>query len=132
MRTNSKRVFLLLVIVAGLMMSGGFAQQKKKAKPCGESGNQFELNQCAAKEYQAADAALNKVYGQLMSKLEDNHKAKLKQSEIAWLKFREANCEFSSFINEGGTAYPMVYNGCLTSMTNDRTKELKAMLEDFK
>ncbi len=123
---------LILIIVTVVTISGSFAQQKKKASPCGASGNQAELNACAAKEYQAADAALNKVYAQLMSKLEEDHKAKLKASELAWIKFRDANCEFAAFINEGGTMYPMVYNGCLAATTIDRTKELRAALEEFK
>ena len=94
--------------------------------------NQLELNECAEKEYQAADAALNKVYGQLMSKLDDSFKAKLKESELAWIKFRDANCEFVAFEVDDGQAYPMVYSGCLRAMTIDRTKELKERLGVFK
>ena len=114
------------------MMSGGFAQQKKKGNPCDSASNQVEMNDCAAKEYKAADTALNKIYGQLMAKLEDDHKAKLKEAELAWIKFRDAHCEFQAFPNMGGTIYPLVYNGCLTRVTNDRIKELKLMIEEFK
>jgi uncharacterized protein YecT (DUF1311 family) len=131
MKRNSTRL-LLLLIVAVMTISGSFAQQKKKANPCDSANNQAEMNICAEKEYKAADAALNKVYGQLMSKLEDDHKAKLKEAELAWIKFRDVNCEFQAFPNIGGTIYPLVYNGCLASMTNDRTKELRAALEEFK
>jgi len=131
MRRNSTRLFLILIVVV-MTMSAGFAQQKKKANPCDSAQNQTEMNICAEKEYKAADATLNKVYAQLMSKLEDEHKVKLKEAELAWIKFRDANCEFQAFPNMGGTIYPLVYSGCLTATTLDRIKELRAALEEFK
>ena len=133
MRKSFTVLFMMFVFVVGLAgMSSSFAQRKKKANPCDNAKNQNEMNTCAENEYKTADVVLNRVYGQLMSKLEDDQKAKLKEAEQAWIKYRDSNCEFEAFPNFGGSIYPLVYNGCLKTMTNNRTKELKAFIEDFK
>jgi uncharacterized protein YecT (DUF1311 family) len=89
------------------------------------------MRDCAGQEYQKADAALNKAYRELMTKLDDDgQKSALKTAQQAWIKYRDANCEFESYQNKGGTIYPVVYTGCLTSMTTARTKELREAIKD--
>lgn len=109
---------MLFVIVAG-------GHQTQKRDPCtGETT--AEMKMCAAGKYKQADDELNKVYRVLMSKLDDEgHKASLKTAQQAWLKYRDSNCDFESYLNRGGTIYGVVVSDCMTSMTNSRTKELK-------
>ena len=89
------------------------------------------MNDCSKKEFEKADAELNKVYKQLMGKLEGEHKDKLKATELTWIKYRDSNCECEAYLNQGGTIYPLVYNSCLTKMTNNRIKEIKEYLDEF-
>jgi uncharacterized protein YecT (DUF1311 family) len=85
-----------------------------------------ELNNCASKEYKQADAELNAVYKQLMASLSNKaQQASLRTAQQAWLKYRDANCEFDAFENRGGSIYQVVYTSCLTAMTKARTKELR-------
>jgi len=99
--------------------------------PCANAQTTVEMRDCAGKEYQKADAALNKTYRELMAKLDDDgQKAALKAAQQAWIKYRDTNCEFESYQNKGGTIYPVVYTGCLTSMTSARTKELREAIKD--
>jgi uncharacterized protein YecT (DUF1311 family) len=89
------------------------------------------MNDCQNREYKKSDAELNTVYKQVMAKLNDEgERAALRAAQQAWIKFRDAECEFESYENKGGTIYPLVYNGCLTALTRERTKQLREMLKD--
>ena len=115
---NLRFATLLFVLIP----TGVQAQQQDPCK--GESTP--EMKMCAAKRYKQADDELNKVYRELMSKLEDEgHRATLKTAQQAWLKYRDGHCEFVSYLNRGGTIYSVVLTECMTSLTNSRAKELK-------
>jgi len=106
-------------------------QKQAAHDPCANAQTTAEMRDCAGQEYQKADAALNKSYRDLMAKLDDDgQKSALKAAQQAWIKYRDANCEFAAYQNRGGTIYPVVYTGCLTSTTTARTKELLQMLKD--
>ena len=116
---------LLLVFVVGR------ADAQSGKDPCANAQTQFELNECQAREYKKADAALNAIYKQLMAKVEDEgERGTLKAAQVAWIKYRDANCEFESYINKGGTMYSMVYDGCLTALTQERTRHLRDLLNN--
>ena len=126
--------FLVLppsIIICLLITSAGFTQDRKAQDPCANAQTTAEMRDCAGREYKKADDELNRVYRQVMSKLEDEgHKTALKTAQQAWIKYRDANCEYESYLNRGGTIYPVVYTGCLTGMTINRVKELREMLKD--
>lgn len=126
-----KRYVLIVValLLAGVAASAQQQKEKEKESPCAEAGTQYEMNQCAHKEFTTADAELNKVYAQLVSKLDVKRRARLKESELAWIKYRDANCEYESSEYEGGTMRPMVHSFCLARMTAARTGELKDQIE---
>jgi uncharacterized protein YecT (DUF1311 family) len=88
------------------------------------------MNQCAGKDYQSADAVLNQVYPRLVAKLDNDEKAQLKEAQTAWLKYRDANCEFVADQFKGGTMRPMIYANCLADMTRKRTIELRTQIKD--
>jgi uncharacterized protein YecT (DUF1311 family) len=112
------------------MAASASAQCGQAPDPCANAQTTVEMRNCAGKEYKKADAELNSVYKQLMSKLTDEgHKAALKTAQQAWIKYRDANCEFEAYLNRGGTIYPVVYTGCLSAMTMNRTKELRELIE---
>jgi uncharacterized protein YecT (DUF1311 family) len=112
------------------MATNAVAQNPQTPDPCDNAETTVEMRDCAGKEYKAADAELNTVYKQLMASLSDHpYEAALKTAQQAWLKYRDANCEFEAFDNRGGTIYPVVYNSCLAVMTRARTKELREQLE---
>jgi uncharacterized protein YecT (DUF1311 family) len=80
-----------------------------------------------------ADAELNKEYRQLVSKMSDKKwELKLRTAQQAWIKFRDANCDYVSEFSGGGSAVTWEYNLCLAEMTTTRTKELREMLQQIK
>src|SRR6266550_585350 len=119
---------VLLILIA--LIASAFGQRQKKPEPCADAQSQAEMNICWGKEYKAADATLNQVYGQLMRKLDEADKAQLKQVESAWLKYRDANCEFVADQYKGGTIRPMIEAMCLADTTRNRTTELRNQIKD--
>ena len=124
-----KMAVMLLTLV---VLAGGYSlgQGTKKSDPCANASSQAEMNDCWGKEYKAADAQLNQVYRQLVSMLDDDEKSQLKEVETAWLKYRDANCDFVADQYKGGTIRPMIYAMCLGDVTKSRTAEIRNQIKD--
>jgi uncharacterized protein YecT (DUF1311 family) len=119
----------LMFLCFSLALSG-HSQKQETQDPCANAQTTVEMRDCAGREYKKADDELNRVYRQLMSKLDDEgHKGALRSAQQAWIKYRDANCDFESYLNRGGTIEPVVRYNCMSSMTESRTKDLR---EDFK
>jgi uncharacterized protein YecT (DUF1311 family) len=123
------KLFISLLIALSVM-SVSVAGQKPKLKPCEDAQTQTDMNICWGNEYKKADAALNKAYQQLAAKLDTDEKAQLKNAENAWLKYRDANCEFVADQYKGGSIRPMIAAICFADVTNNRTTELKNQIKD--
>jgi uncharacterized protein YecT (DUF1311 family) len=118
--------FALIVLT---LCTAAFAQDQKK-DPCAEAQSQTEMNLCWGKEYKAADAQLNAAYREFAAKLNAEETAQLKAAQLAWIKFRDANCEFVADAYKGGSIRPMIAAMCLADVTNARTSELKAQMKE--
>ena len=121
---------LIYLSIALMLMTVTISAQKPKPKPCDDAQSQADMNICWGNEYKKADAALNKTYQQLAAKLDDDEKSQLKNAENAWLKYRDANCEFVADQYKGGSIRPMIAAICLADVTNNRTTELKNQIKD--
>ncbi|MDQ1611378.1 MAG: hypothetical protein QOG00_1309 [Pyrinomonadaceae bacterium] len=98
--------------------------------PCPGEHTQFELNRCAARARDKADAELNQVYRELMKDTSGAERAKLRDAQLAWLKFRDAHCDYRSVGNKGGSIYPMVVSFCLAGVTNARVEQLREIISE--
>jgi len=105
---------------------------------CNNQMAQQDMNYCAARDYEAADAELNTVWkqaravakdldGELSDDLKGADKALL-AGQRAWIGYRDAQCELAGFEARGGSMEPMLVSGCLAELTRARTKELKAFI----
>ncbi|WP_260579443.1 lysozyme inhibitor LprI family protein [Vreelandella populi] len=108
----------------GLLISSGFVSANDE---CDSPKTQMEMTQCSAQTYQAADDELNGVYQALVRRLANNALSleKLRAAQRKWVGFRDAECAFESSAVEGGSAQPMVRNGCLEALTKARTQRLQ-------
>ena len=120
----------LLLACASLFLLAPIVVPQGGKNPCENAGTQFEATECSAREYKKADAELNRVYQQVMKQEDKDGQARLKTAQLAWIKFRDTECEYESGQYIGGTIQPMVENFCLTSVTNDRTQQLKEILKE--
>ncbi|ODH01303.1 hypothetical protein A4S05_29480 [Nostoc sp. KVJ20] len=96
---------------------------------CNNPQTQTAINECTKLSYQNADKKLNQVYQQLLLTLERSRKQKLIAAQLAWIKFRDSNCEFERSRYEGGSIAPTIYFGCLEKTTKLRTQELQEYLK---
>jgi uncharacterized protein YecT (DUF1311 family) len=92
---------------------------------------QGQMNQEAAAEFKKADAQLNKIYPQVLAKLDAEGKEKLKAAQRAWVAFRDAQAELDADTARGGTMAPLLRANSMTQTTEDRITQLKAFLQEL-
>jgi uncharacterized protein YecT (DUF1311 family) len=93
--------------------------------------SQVEMNGKAARDFEVADAKLNKVYKEAMQKLDAGSQAKLKTAQLAWISFRDAEAALEVDVEaRGGSIDPVIYDGTRIEMTNARTDELLKLLKN--
>lgn len=126
----------ILFLAITLLLLAATALRAEEIK-CNPDGNQMELNQCAWDDYQKADKKLNDTWKKLMAKFKTDKTAtaKLKAAQKAWIAFRDAEVEamFACEPNEvpcWGSMEPMLRNGELQSMTEERTKRLQHYIDE--
>jgi len=89
------------------------------------------MNAQARTEFEQADAELNKTYEALLAKLPDAEgKQKLKESQRAWLAFRDAEAAFVADHARGGSMAPTIRYETMTELTQQRIKQLNTRLKD--
>lgn len=101
------------------------------AQECDPSDeSQAGMNICANAEYRAADAKLNKAYGEIVRRLAEDAGAKklLQKAQRDWIAFRDAECAFSTDGSKDGSIYPMLKSQCLAGLTTARTEQLSGYL----
>jgi uncharacterized protein YecT (DUF1311 family) len=86
------------------------------------------LIQCLGAEHSKADAELNRAYAALRGRLDRDSNAVLKAAQVAWLAYRDKDCELRASAATGGQAYQPTYISCQTEKTMRRTQELKEQL----
>ncbi len=119
---------VIMVGMGGLLLGQITDAKQNQTDPCMNAKTQLEMNECYSQQAKKADAELNVVYKKLMSALDQNSQAKLKSAEIAWIKYRDANCAFVAGLNEGGSVYLTAVSVCIADMTHKRINELKNVL----
>lgn len=99
------------------------------AKDCGAAGAQADMNICERRNLEKADADLNAAFKNLMAKIGADGQAKLRETQKAWLKYRDLQCDFEAMAMRGGTIHNMIVGQCLTRLTIEQTKRLRAQLD---
>ncbi len=93
--------------------------------------DQQQMNRQAHEEFVQADKKLNQVYRQLLPKLQKAEKDRLVEAQLLWIKYRDANAEARAEANQGGSLYPLIYDGSRRRTTEARTQELQEWLDEF-
>jgi uncharacterized protein YecT (DUF1311 family) len=92
---------------------------------------QAEMNQEAAAEFKKADRDLNKLYPQVLAKLDEEGQAKLKAAQRAWVAYRDAQADLEADMARGGTMAPLLRAGSLSATTLERIEQLRAFLKEL-
>lgn len=127
-------------MIAALLLATAAPASADRA--CENPLTQQAMNHCAAQEYERADAALNAQWDitvAVMKKRDANrtmprdkrpgHHATLLEAQRAWLKYRDAHCRGEGYSFRGGSMEPLVFSTCMTALTEERTKQLRALID---
>lgn len=87
-------------------------------------GGTMSMIDCMGQESERQDVRLNRVYKTLMDTLPATRKTALRDAQRAWLKYREANCDFY-YDPDGGSMARLQVNDCFMTETAKRAKELE-------
>lgn len=121
---------LLLSISPGIADEDSIRKAiEKRCQQCiDKDGSTAGMVECCDKEYKEWDAELNKNYNALMKILSNQQKASLKTSQLAWLKFRDAEFACSAAIYEkmDGTMYIPMSVSSKTRIVRERALQLLA------
>ncbi|MDB6074456.1 MAG: hypothetical protein JWO89_2096 [Verrucomicrobiaceae bacterium] len=79
----------------------------------------------AASNAAKADKALNQAYKELLATLDPDGAKLLKESQRAWIAYRDAEAKFAADEAREGSMSPMLYAGALGYLTEERTQHLK-------
>ena len=102
----------------------------RQGRNCQDPETQTDMNICADQTYQVEIMLMNDGYKQLLGETDAKRQQSLKTAQLAWVKFRDLQCEHEASASEGGSIQPLIRSTCLIDLTRQRSKELKALLEE--
>jgi uncharacterized protein YecT (DUF1311 family) len=109
-----------LAILAGPVFAGAQGDPAEKANDC--DGGTLQILQCIGKQQENWDRKLNAAYQAALKEAEPNQRDLLRQSERAWIKFRETNCDYYGAAD--GSISRINAAACFRDMTEKRAREL--------
>ncbi len=127
---NSEPLFgwtvLRMVALAGVLFAAAPNDAEAQSViECSAPQAQQLMNACAAKDYDAADVALNTAWRSARSFADAIGKGDaLLEAQRAWLTYRDAACDVHASSFEGGSLQPLIRSTCLTELTVQRTRML--------
>lgn len=127
----------LAVVLLNFAGASAYAEDKID---CDKANSTADLNACSEQQLAKADDELNAVYGKVIKHIIENAGEKpydekswreaLKNSQRAWMAFRDADCkELIPMSWTGGTGTTGEVLGCMIEATVARTKDLQNRFE---
>ncbi|MCJ2140428.1 lysozyme inhibitor LprI family protein [Methylobacterium sp. E-066] len=124
------------IAVAMVGIALGSPTARAWALDCKNAVTTPDLNECADRDFKAADRRLNEAYRQALGRIDTAglppegqraYRQALQDAQRKWIPFRDAECELARFDAYGGTMATMIGIGCLTKQTEGRIKDLQGI-----
>ena len=125
----------MLVLILFILPVKGFSEEKEKKHPidvwlekCMEKGDYTTdaMVSCDSQALDMWDKELNRIYKELMKKLSPEEKELLKQSQLQWIRFRDAEFKWIDNLFLGyGTMIPVIKMGIKLGIVKERVKMLE-------
>lgn len=110
-----------------------------------EQGIQQEMNICAHRDFLIADAELNAQWRITRDAMRERDRQSaapdwderpgyfdtLLEAQRAWLSYRDAHCRSEGYSARGGSLEPLLVSTCKTQLTEERTRQLRALVETY-
>jgi uncharacterized protein YecT (DUF1311 family) len=133
---------MILAILPILLLHPGNHSEGEAQWNCDNPQVQQEMNYCAAKEFHAADEALNAQWEITSAEMkacdarwtgpEDGRPgyfASLLEAQRAWIAFRDAHCRSEAYAFRGGSMEPLINATCRTALTELRIEQLRELVD---
>ena len=118
------RVLFTIVAAAALVGAAAFAFAGDQGNPGECTGSTPEMVDCLMAQHAHWDKQLTIAYQQAMKDAVPAQKEKLREAERAWIKYRDANCDY--YASGEGTIARIDAAECMRDMTEARAKELSS------
>jgi uncharacterized protein YecT (DUF1311 family) len=93
------------------------------------SENSVSIMDCLSARYQAADQELNMIYSEALNALSNDGQKKLKDSQEAWLRYRDASLALITEVNrKTGSTGNFIIEEYRVTLVKKRASELKYIL----
>ena len=89
----------LFCISAAILLSATALAARADTGECAKYKASYDVTYCFAKLFLESDKELNTVYSDLRGAIKEPVKQTLKQTQLDWIKYRNAACEESGSIN---------------------------------
>ena len=117
------------ITIASILLSACFMQLAASAEQYLEGhASHAHMTEMANGQYLEAQEKMKHSYNLLKDMLDQVAIAKLDTAQATWVAFSEAECKFSTDYSRGEPLEKIVYQACLTSMTEDRVADLEYQL----
>ena len=93
-------------------------------------GVTVEMLDCIGAETKRQDIRLNNAYKNVIGLLPPQRQKQLQETQRAWIKYRDLNCDFYADPNSG-TSATLNSNSCFLDTTASRVKELEWFKEYY-
>jgi uncharacterized protein YecT (DUF1311 family) len=128
-------------MIAALFLAAD-ASESMPGWNCDNPVAQQEMNWCAAREFEKADAELNRQW-KLTAAAMKQRDAEFDQAgddrpgyfetllaaQRGWLIYRDKHCMSAGYWARGGSLEPLLTGKCKTNLTQERTKQLRSLIE---
>ena len=130
-----RRMILAFFLLVTALFS--FSQDSPQYRACMDKAKaQMQMNACTGQEDARVDAAMNKVYQQLLAKAASDQDAvaKIKAAERAWVAYRDAYLEAmypaKDKATEYGSIYPMDLALLRAKLTRQHITDLQELMKE--
>ena len=97
---------------------------------CVPTGTVQQINACAVKDFQQADADHNILYGDVMRSLSAHERPSLRKEQSEWSRQRVTQCKQANKTFEAQPDWPSRYHQCLVQQIKARDVVLKRWLHE--
>ena len=124
-----------MMLLALLLVAG--AQEPS----CKDPVTQSDMTRCEIRRFEMADTWMNRQWKLTLAKMRDYDRTpegdgrpgyadQLLKAQRAWLAYRDEQCRSDGYRMRGGSAEPMLVASCRAELTQARTKQLEALVEE--
>jgi uncharacterized protein YecT (DUF1311 family) len=135
----NKNIIIACAIVAASVLPlfaqpSGHLIDKRLGECIEKNSTTAGMNNCTDEACKQWDAELNKYYKLLMGVLSKEQKQQLKDSQIAWLKYRDLETKFRTdiLLSRQGTIYSNLAVSEAMDIVKQRALELKSLYDTLK